>query len=149
MSQLVDNPCESSPKHTPRSNPVPDAGHPTILIVDDDDMIRSYLSLILRQEDYTIMGEVGDISRAERVMSLKPVSLVFLDINLPGTDGLTALKTLRASYPKTRFIMISSESTSQNVKAAMAEGAKGFVTKPFNAEKVIQAARRALESRDE
>jgi DNA-binding NtrC family response regulator len=128
---------------------VPDAGHPSILIVDDDDMIRSYLSLILRQEDYTIMGEVGDITRAERVLSLKPVSLVFLDINLPGTDGLTALKTLRASYPKTRFIMISSESTSQNVKAAMAEGAKGFVTKPFNAEKVIQAAHRALESRDE
>lgn len=121
-----------------------DDERPSILIVDDDDMIRAYLSMILRRGQYTIAGEVGTIPRAEQVLSQRPVSLVFLDINLPGTDGLTALKNLRAAYPKTHFIMISGEATAQNVKTAIGEGAKDFVTKPFNAEKVIQAVARVF-----
>jgi DNA-binding NtrC family response regulator len=119
---------------------------PSILIVDDDDMIRAYLSMILRQGKYAVAGEVGTVARAEQVLSQKPVALVFLDINLPDTNGLTALTQLRTAYPKTRFIMISSDATAQNVKTAIGEGAKGFVTKPFNAEKVIQAVERALGS---
>ena len=117
---------------------------PSILIVDDDGMIRAYLSMILRQAKYDIAGEVGNTARAEQVLGQRPVSIVFLDINLPDTDGLTALKKLRVQFPKTHFIMISSDATAQNVKTAIGEGAKGFVTKPFNADKVIQAVERAL-----
>jgi two-component system chemotaxis response regulator CheY len=114
------------------------------LIVDDDDMIRSYLSIILRQAGHTIAGEVGDVQKAQKVLSRVPVSVLFLDINLPGVDGLTALKDLRAAYPATQIVMLSGESTAQNVKTAIAEGAISFVTKPFTADKVIQSVRKAL-----
>jgi len=116
----------------------------SVLIVDDDDMIRSYLSLILRQEGYSIAGEVGDVQKAQKVPGRKPVSVMFLDINLPGIDGLTALKDLHAAYPQIKIIMLSGESTAQNVTAAISEGARSFVTKPFTADKVIQAVRKAL-----
>jgi DNA-binding NtrC family response regulator len=117
------------------------------LIVDDDDMIRSYLSIILRQEGYTIAGEVGDVQKARKVLGRMPVSVLFLDINLPGVDGLTAMKDLRTAYPDMQIIILSGESTAQNVKTAMAEGAQGFVTKPFTAEKVIQSMHKALAGR--
>ena len=120
---------------------------PSVLIVDDDDMIRSYLSMILRREGYAIAGEVGDVQKAEKVLARTPVAVMFLDINLPGTDGLTALKNLHAAYPQTRVIILSGESTAQNVKTAMAEGAQNFVTKPFTAEKIIESVRKVLSSR--
>lgn len=119
----------------------------SVLIVDDDDMIRSYLSIILRQAGHTIAGEVGDVQKAQKVLSRVPVSVLFLDINLPGVDGLTALKDLRTAYPATQIVMLSGESTAQNVKTAIAEGAISFVTKPFTADKVIQSVRKALASR--
>lgn len=111
-------------------------------------MIRSYLSIILRREGYSIAGEVGDVERARKVLGRMPVSVMFLDINLPGIDGLTALKDLRAAYPETQVIILSGESTAQNVKTAMAEGAQSFVTKPFTADKVIQSVRQALAGRN-
>jgi len=120
----------------------------SVLIVDDDDMIRSYLSIILRREGYSIAGEVGDVRKAQKVLSRMPVSVIFLDINLPGIDGLTALKDLRAAYPDTRVIMLSGDSTTQNVTTAIAEGAQAFVTKPFTAEKVIQSIHKALAGRN-
>ena len=119
----------------------------SVLIVDDDDMIRSYLSIILRQAGYTIAGEVGDVQKAQKVLSRMPVSVLFLDINLPGIDGLTALKDFRAVYPATQVIMLSGESTAQNVTTAIAEGAQSFVTKPFTADKVLQSVRKALAAR--
>lgn len=117
----------------------------SVLLVDDDSMIRSYLSLILRNEGFNISGEVGDIAKAKQQLNRSKATLVFLDINLPEENGLTALSELREAYPETCFIMISSESTAPNVSAALADGAKGFITKPFTTESVIQAVSRALQ----
>jgi CheY-like chemotaxis protein len=118
----------------------------SILIVDDDDMMRSYLRLILREAGFRIVGEVGDVAKAQKILKQQPVSAVFLDINLPGEDGLSALKGWRTAYPDTAIIMLSGESTLQNVQTAIAEGAKGFVSKPIAAGKVLQALHRAIGS---
>lgn len=117
----------------------------SVLLVDDDSMIRSYLSLILRNEGFNIAGEVGDITKAKQQLKRSQASVVFLDINLPEENGLTALSDLRKEYPETCFIMISGESTAPNVSAALSDGAKGFITKPFTTESVIQAIGRALQ----
>lgn len=117
----------------------------SVLLIDDDGMIRSYLSLILRSEGFLIAGEVGDIVKAKQCLKKSSVSLVLLDINLPDEDGLTALKALRAAHPTICFIMISGDSTLPNVKAAIEEGAKGFVAKPFTVESVMQTVKRALD----
>ena len=116
-----------------------------VLLVDDDSMIRSYLSLILRNEGFNIAGEVGDIAKAKQQLKRSKVTLVFLDINLLEENGLTALSALRQEYPDICFVMISGESTVPNVTTALKDGAKGFVTKPFTIDSVIQAVGRALQ----
>ena len=117
----------------------------SVLIVDDDDMMRAYLRTMLRAVGFGVVGEVGDVARARKALAQRPVSVVLLDINLPGEDGLTALKTLRNEYPDTAFIMLSGDSTAGNVQAAIADGARGFVAKPFAAENVYRSISRALQ----
>lgn len=115
-----------------------------VLIVDDDDMMRAYLSSMLRAAGFRVVGEAGDAARARRLLAQQPVTVVFLDINLPGENGLSALKTLRAGYPDVAFIMLSADATAANVQAAVAEGARGFVAKPFAAGNVYRSVARAL-----
>jgi DNA-binding NarL/FixJ family response regulator len=116
----------------------------TVLIVDDDDLMRAYLRTMLRAAGFREVGEAGDVARARKALAQRPASVVFLDINLPGEDGLTALKTLRNDYPDTAFIMLSGDSTASNVQTALADGARGFVAKPFAAENVYRSIGRAL-----
>ena len=117
----------------------------SVLLVDDDNMIRNYLSLILRNEGFKIAGEVGDIAKAKQQLKRSKVTLVLLDINLLEDNGLTALPELRQEYPDICFMMISGDSTVSNVTTALKDGAKGFVTKPFTIDSVIQAVGRALQ----
>lgn len=115
---------------------------PTVLLVDDDTMIRGYLRIIMRDQGFNVVGEAGNVEEARRlVRKLKPM-LVFLDINLPGGSGLGALRSMQGDSPETKFIMLSGESTTDNVKTAIKEGACGFVAKPFNTEAVLQSIQR-------
>ena len=120
------------------------ADNHSVFIIDDDNAIRSYLTAILRTEGFKVVGEAGAIEKAEKQLALHPATVVLLDINLPAQDGLTALSKLRVTYPNACFIMISGEATAGNVQAAIAEGARGFVAKPFTITKVSQALARAL-----
>jgi two-component system chemotaxis response regulator CheY len=65
-----------------------------------------------------------------KVKQLRP-NLVFLDIEMPRRDGLAALKELRREFPKLFICMLSAHSSVQNVRAALAAGASGFLVKPF------------------
>lgn len=117
----------------------------TVLLVDDDEAIRAYLALILREEGFDVIGEASSIDAAEQQLRVRPASLVFLDINLPGENGLHALSKLSACFVHTRFVMISGEATPDMRQAAMNEGALGFVAKPFTIEKVSHEVARVLQ----
>jgi len=110
-----------------------------VLIVDDNPVVRLALRGVCRH-DYgvDVIGEActGD-SALEAVKTLKP-DVVCLDILMPGCDGLAALRRIREEHPTVRVVIISGNGTATVVKEALANGAHGFVVKPFTADKVLK-----------
>lgn len=110
---------------------------PTVLIVDDDSLLREALKAILRSGDYKVVGEASNGEAALALCRKLRPGLVLLDINMPGMDGLEVLQGIKADSPKTKVIMISAEATHERVKDAILKGAVGFVVKPINAGRVL------------
>lgn len=110
---------------------------PSVLVVDDDHMMREMLKLILHSDDYQVLGEAANGKNAIALCAnLKP-GLVLLDINMPEMDGLQALEEIRKISPATKVIMVSAEATMDRVSEAIKKGAVGFVVKPLNATSVL------------
>jgi len=109
----------------------------TILLADDDNMLRDLLKGILRDGGYEVAAEAGTAEATlEMCRKLRP-GLVLLDINMPGRSGLSALRTIMKDMPDTKVIMISAEATRERVQEAEDHGAIGFIVKPFNAGRVL------------
>ena len=115
------------------------------IIIDDDDMIRSYLRIMLKDEGIESIEEAGSGEKARKLLKLRPARLILLDINLPDIDGVNFLKEILNSYPDSHVVMVSSETTLKRVKTAVANGAKGFIAKPFNAKTVYQQIKSLIE----
>lgn len=110
----------------------------TVLVVDDDSMMREVLKLILYSEDYLVLGEASNGESAiAQCAKLKP-DLVLLDINMPKMDGLQALEEIRKTNQVCRIMMVSADATMDRVAEAIEKGASGFVVKPFNAASVLE-----------
>ena len=110
---------------------------PSVVVVDDDSMMREMLKLILRSEDYQVVGEASNGQEAIALCARHKPGLVLLDINMPKMDGLQALDEIRRESPATKVIMVSAESTMGKVSEAIEKGAVGFVVKPFNPASVL------------
>ena len=118
-------------------------GHPKVLIVDDNDMMRTLLRGILRAEECDVIGEARNVIAAiEAIKTMKP-DIVFLDVLMHEMNGLDALKAIRDTYPDITVIMITGSPSKENVEASIENGAAGFIIKPFNSAKVIATLNRA------
>ena len=116
-----------------------------VVIVDDDRTTISALRLMLLEQRCMVVGEAMDGEKAiELCSSLRP-HIAFVDINMPKVDGHQATMEIRRRSPATHVIMISSSSTLTNIQQAQQAGASGFVVKPFNAIRVIEAINRCYE----
>ncbi len=116
----------------------------SILIADDDAVVRGALRLLVVEQGHTVVGEAADGERAlEMCASLKP-DVVFADINMPKLDGHGLSEALRQRAPGVRIVIISSLPTVANVQRALLGGAAGFVVKPFNGVKVLEALNNCL-----
>ena len=116
-----------------------------VLIIDDEDSIRFALRGILEDEGHTVLEASSAEEGLESAASDKP-DLVFLDIWLPGMDGLTALDRFRVEHPALPVIMISGHGTIETAVTAIRQGAYDFIEKPLSLEKVLIVAARALET---
>lgn len=115
-----------------------------ILIVDDNDLMRTLLRGILRNEEYHIVGEARNGAIAlEMTESLRP-DLICMDVMMPEMDGLEALQNIKATHPEIIVIMITGNASAENVQESIKGGASGFIIKPFNAAKVLDTITRAL-----
>jgi len=120
---------------------------PSVLVVDDDHMMREMLKLILHSDDYQVLGEAANGKNAITLCAnLKP-DLVLLDINMPEVDGLQALEEIRKISPATKVIMVSAEATMGRVSEAINKGAVGFVVKPLNPANVLDRIGSCLKRR--
>jgi two-component system chemotaxis response regulator CheY len=117
-----------------------------ILIVDDNDLIRTLLRGILRNEEYQIIGEARNgVVALEMVERDKP-DLICMDVMMPEMDGLEALQNIKTAHPEIIVVMITGSPSAENVRESIKGGASGFIIKPFNTAKVLDTIERALGS---
>jgi two-component system chemotaxis response regulator CheY len=115
-----------------------------ILVVDDAAFMRKMVTDALTKGGHEVIGEAGNGTEAvEQYQSLKP-DLTTLDITMPEKDGLSALKDIIALDPSAKVIMCSALGQESKVLESIKLGAKDFVVKPFQVERVLDAVGKAL-----
>lgn len=115
-----------------------------MLVVDDAAFMRKVLSDALTAGGHEVIGEAADGNQALRqYQELRP-DLTTLDITMPEKDGLATLRELTAIDPNARVIMCSALGQESKVIDALKLGARGFVVKPFDIERLLGAVDKAL-----
>ena len=115
-----------------------------VLIVDDAAFMRMMIKDILEKNGYNVVGEAENGSVAvEKYKELTP-DLVTMDITMPEKDGIQALKEIKEIDPSATIIMCSAMGQQAMVIDAIQAGAKDFIVKPFQADRVIEAVSKAL-----
>src|SRR4051812_2457586 len=117
---------------------------PTILVVDDEQLIRWSLTTRLTQEGYRVL-EAGTAAGALK-RSHERVDLVLLDYRLPDSDGLTVLKQLKEADPDILVILLTAYSSIDTAVEAMKHGAYHYANKPFNLDEIVLLVEKALET---
>ncbi len=116
-----------------------------VLIVDDLTFIKIVLRDILEKSGFRVVGEASNGEEAIRQYLEKRPDAVLMDITMPGMDGLTALKKIREIDGKARVIICSALGQQRLIVQAIALGAKDFIVKPFQPQRVISALKKALD----
>ena len=115
-----------------------------VLIVDDTAFMRLALKTMLEKNGFEIAGEAANGAEAIKKYAACAPDVVTMDITMPEMTGLEALKVILRQDPKAKVIMISAMGQERFVKDAILDGAKNFVVKPFNEEKVIEAVKKVV-----
>lgn len=115
-----------------------------VLIVDDAAFMRMMIKDILTKNGYEVVGEASDGAQAiEKFKELTP-DLVTMDITMPEMDGIAALKEIKKIDPNAKVIMCSAMGQQAMVIDAIQAGAKDFIVKPFQADRVIEAIKKTM-----
>ena len=115
-----------------------------ILICDDAAFMRMMIKDILTKNGYNVAGEAENgVKAIEKYAELKP-DLVLMDITMPEMDGIQALKKIRENDPSALVIMCSAMGQQAMVIEAIQSGAKDFIVKPFQADRVLEAVKKVV-----
>ena len=115
-----------------------------ILVCDDAAFMRMMIKDILTKNGYNVAGESENCLKAiEKLNETKP-DLVLMDITMPEMDGIQALKKIKELDPAANVIMCSAMGQQAMVIEAIQSGAKDFIVKPFQAERVLEAVKKVV-----
>jgi len=120
-------------------------GH-TILIVDDAEFMRVMLREICQDMGLEVVGEAGDGAQAVAIYRELSPDLVLLDITMPGMDGTDALQEILDHDQDAQVVMITALGQKEQVLTAIKTGARDFIIKPFDQERVTETLERIVPS---
>ncbi len=115
-----------------------------VLIVDDHTLFRSGIKLVLqRQEGFEVVDEAGDgLEGVKRAKQLKP-DVILLDLHMPGTSGLEALRLLKDDAPEAQVVMLTVSEDADDLLDALRSGARGYLLKNIDTDFLLDSIRRA------
>jgi two-component system chemotaxis response regulator CheY len=115
-----------------------------VLITDDALFMRVTLKNILTKSGYEIAGEAVNGKESVDLYEQTRPDLVTMDITMPEMDGISALREIRRKHPDANVIMCTAMGQKNLVMEAVAAGAKDFIVKPFQPEKVVEAVQKII-----
>ena len=116
-----------------------------VLIVDDSPIMRQILVNIFTSNGFIIAGEAADGIEAVQMFETLNPDLTTLDIVMPKMRGIEALEIIMGKFPTAKVVMASSVSDARTVMNCLKIGARQYITKPYEEEKIISAVKKALE----
>jgi two-component system, NtrC family, response regulator PilR len=114
----------------------------SVLIVDDEQMMRNLLEKILIREGYKILSAENGAEALE-ILQLQSVDIVISDIKMPRMNGFDLLKVLKEEHPDIGVIMMTAYGDTYTVKDALLLGADEYITKPFKSHEISLVVERA------
>ncbi len=110
-----------------------------ILIADDEGEMRALLASVLRSCGFLFIHHASNGAEALRMLGQKDhvINIAFLDITMPGMSGIDVLKQAKQVRPDCFCVIVSGHSDLDNVRGALEAGARGFIVKPYNTQKIL------------
>lgn len=119
-----------------------------VLIIDDEDNIRSGLMLSLKSEGFDVQGAASGVEALDKINLFLP-DLIVSDIKMPGLNGLELLEQVKIKHPSIPVIMLTGHAGLDDAVTAMKLGAYDFLTKPVHLDKLILLIQRAIAQTDQ
>ncbi len=115
-----------------------------VLIVDDAAFMRMMIKDILEKNGFEVIGEANNGIKAVELYKAEKPDVVTMDITMPDMDGIEAVKAIKAFDPTAKIIMCSAMGQQSMVMDAIRAGAKDFIVKPFQADRVLEAIKKVV-----
>lgn len=121
------------------------AKNKTILVVDDSESIREVVGFELERNGYNVM-KASDGEKALKHFDGKHIDLLLTDLHMPNMNGLELIRKIRDlnSYKHLPILFLTTETQQPIIKEAKRSGATGWITKPFNSEKLIRTVKKVI-----
>ena len=114
-----------------------------ILIVDDHDIVRKGLAMLVsRQDDFSVVGEAGTVSEALKKARASTPDVVGMDIGLPDGSGIEACRDIRDDNPDTKVLILTSLSDEEAVVSSIIAGASGYLLKKAHSQEIVDSIRK-------
>ncbi|MBV7272268.1 response regulator [Clostridium thailandense] len=113
-----------------------------ILIVDDAAFMRMMIKDILEKNGFEVVGEANNGLKAVELYKKEKPDVVTMDITMPDMDGIEAVKAIKAFDPGAKIIMCSAMGQQTMVMDAIKAGARDFIVKPFQPDRVLEAIKK-------
>jgi two-component system, NarL family, response regulator len=113
-----------------------------VILVDDHPVVRFGLAAIIGlQPDMTVVAEAGSGDEACAVCAKQPADVVLMDLRLPGLSGVEAIRAIRKSHPKLRFIVLTTYDGDEDIHKALEAGAQAYILKGMSHNELVNAIR--------
>ncbi|QBP42673.1 response regulator transcription factor [Paenisporosarcina antarctica] len=120
----------------------------TILIADDQPLIRDGLAAILSMEkEYIIVAKTGDGLETIKQVQVHRPQLVLMDIQMPNLDGLKATKQIKTKFPDTKVLILTTFEDEEYIWKAISHGASGFLVKGVDTATILSTVKECLDGR--